>query len=413
MPTNATPTVNEFDPFDPETIENPYPFFAALRREAPLYELPNGAYWLVSRYEDCRKVALDTDTFSSQMVGVMIGESGATPRLLPLSDGIGTNVLAIADPPEHTRQRKLANRAFAPRRVAALESDVHELTDELLDGVLTADEVSTDAMAHFAVPLPMMIICRLIGLPHEDRHALQALSDDAIALVDGINTAEQLERCAHSAGKLSLYLSQQLERVIENPPENVLGTLASAVTDSNESLTQDEAVAILLQLVTAGQETTGSLIGSAIMLLARNPKLQAQLRAAPSTTPALIEEVLRLESPFYGHFRQATRDTTIADQPVSAGARLMVLWASANRDDTAFRNADEIDLERPNPKNHFAFGHGIHLCIGAELARMEAKIAIGRLLARTKSITLDNPRPPHLRSLFVRRLTELPVTLSR
>ncbi len=413
MPTDATHTATDFDPFDPETIENPYPFFAALRRDAPLYELPNGAYWLVSRYDDCRTVALDTDTLSSRMVGVMIGDHGSTPRLLPLSDGIGTNALAISDPPDHTRQRKLVNRAFAPRRVAALESNVRDLTDELLDTMLTDTQVSTDAMAGFAVPLPMTIICRLIGLPLDDRHELQTLSDDAVALVDGINTPEQVERYARSAGKLGVYLNEQFERAIPSPRENVLGTLVSAVTASDESLTRDEAVAILVQLITAGQETTGSLIGSAILLLARNPAVQAKVRTEPSLIPAFVEEVLRLESPFYGHFRQAKRATTIAGQAVGEGARLMVLWASANRDHTVFRNADEIDLERPNPKKHFAFGHGIHLCIGAELARMEAKIAIERLLARTESITLDNPEPPHVRSLFVRRLTTLAVTLAR
>ncbi len=277
----------ELDPFAAETIEDPFPFFAALRREAPVYQLPNGAYWLVSRYEDCRRVALDTETFSSRMVGVMVGEHGSTPRLLSLSEGVGTNVLAIADPPDHTRQRKLVNRAFAPRRVAALERDVRALTDELLDAILNGASVSTDAMAHFSVLLPMTVICRLLGLPLEDRHELQALSDDAIALVDGINTAEQIARYAHSAGKLGAYLSDQIEGAKSNPREDVVGTLAAAVANPNESLTQDEAASMLIQLITAGQETTGGLIGSAIMLLGQNPSLQAALRSDPSQDPDL------------------------------------------------------------------------------------------------------------------------------
>ncbi len=405
------PALADIDPFDAATIENPFPFFATLRREAPLYELPNRAYWLVSRFEDCRRVVLDTDSFSSRMIGVMIGDQGEAPSLLPLPDGAGTNVLAIADPPDHTRQRKLVNQAFAPRRVAALQGDVESLVDDLLDRLFDDEGGSVDAMARYAVPLPMTIICRLLGLPLDHRETLQSLSDDAISLVDGINTSEQVMQYARSAGLLGQYLRTRLREVYEEPRENVLGTLARSVSSDGGALSEDEAVAILVQLITAGQETTGGLIGSAILLLARHRDVQEKLRSDPSLVAAFIEETVRLESPFYGHFRQAVRDAEIDGQLVAAGTRLMVLWASANRDESEFARPDEIDLQRPNPRGHFGFGHGVHLCIGAELARMEARVALTRLLERSSAIELAEPDPRHLPSLFVRRLTELPVSI--
>ena len=390
------------------TIENPFPFFAALRREAPLYEMPNGAYWLVSRLQDCRRIVLDTDTFSSRLVGFMVGDEGSAPRLLPLPEGVATNVLAIADPPDHTRQRKLVNQAFATRRVAALEDGVVQLVDELLDSMLDSPE-SADAMRDYAIPLPMTVICQLLGLPMQDRHDLQALSDDAISLVDGINTPEQVERYGRSAGKLGAYLAERLRETDNESGENVLGTLAAACASS--ALSEDEAAAILLQLITAGQETTGGLIGSAIMLLGQNPDIQRRLRDDLDLVPALVEETLRLESPFYGHFRQVTRPTEIAGQSVAVGTKLMILWASANRDESEFPDPDVIKLDRPNPRNHFGFGHGMHFCIGAELARMETRVALTRLLQRTTWIDLTGDRPRHLRSLFVRRLTGLSVAI--
>ena len=410
------PALSDIDPFDPATIENPFPFFSALRREAPLYELPNGAYWLVSRFEDCRRIVLDTDTFSSRMVGVMIGEQGEVPRLLPLPDETGTNVLAIADPPDHTRQRKLVNQAFAPRSVAKLESTVASLVEELLGEILIDSKVDTDLMSSYAVPLPMTVICHLLGFPLDHRETLQTLSDDAINLVDGINTTEQVMQYARSAGMLGQYMRTRLREAYEAGDELgecVLATLADAVLAEGNLLSEDEAVAILVQLVTAGQETTGSLIGSAILLLARHPTLENELREDPALLPAFIEETLRLESPFYGHFRQATIDTEIAGRPVAAGTRLMVLWASANRDADVFEAPDVINLNRENLRGHLGFGHGAHLCIGAELARMEARVALTHLLAKCDRIEAREANPRHVRSLFVRRLCEVPVTLHR
>lgn len=410
----ATATLKDFDLFHPDTIENPYPFFAALRREAPLYELPNGAYYLISRFEDVQNAVMDTDTYSSNLVAVLTQNTGAqNAELLQLSggDAQASDVLAIADPPRHTRQRRVSNRAFTMRRVAAMEDRIRHLADSLIGNFDRSAPV--DWVAQFAVPLPMTIIIELLGFPKDDMAQLKILSDSSVALLSGINSEEQLAYHAGKIGELFQYLSEQFDRAQASPPDNVLGDLVTAFAEEPEHFSRDEVVSILLQLLTAGNETTTSLIGSAVMLLLQEPDLQARLRAEPSLIPNFIEEVLRLESPFHGHFRQTLRDTHIAGQHLPAGSRVMLLWAGANRDEDRFPDANSIKLDRERPKQHLAFGYGIHHCIGASLARMEAQLAIQSLLSASKHVSLNNRNHyRHTPSLFIRSLSELWIDLN-
>ena len=411
---SSVKALQDFDLFDPETIENPYPFFAALRREAPLYELPNGAYYLISRFDDVQKAVMDTDTYSSNLVAVLTQNTGAeNAELVQLSGGEAqaSDVLAIADPPRHTRQRKVSNRAFTMRRVSAMEPRIRDLAESLIDRFDRSRPV--DWVAEFAVPLPMTIIIELLGFPREDMARLKTLSDSSVALLSGINTGEQLAYHAGKINELFQYLSEQFDRAVTDPPDNVLGDLITAFNDEPEHFSRDEVVSILLQLLTAGNETTTSLIGSAMMLLLREPGLEARLRHKPELVSPFIEEVLRLESPFHGHFRQVRRDTEVAGQALPAGSRVMLLWAGANRDERHFANADSIDLERPRPKQHLAFGYGIHHCIGAALARMEAEVAIRSVLAASCELRLcSHNRYRHTPSLFIRSLSELWIDLA-
>jgi len=406
-------SVSDFDPYDPETVENPFPFFAALRRDAPVYDLPNGSHSLVSRYADCQRVALDPETYSSNLVGVLFRDAGVAPSLLDIPSGESgaVDALAIADPPVHTRQRKLVNKAFAPRRVAALEAWIRRLVGELFDTF--ADRERIDWMHELAIPIPMVVICELLGLPLEDRYRLQELSDQAIAIVSGVNSADELSGMVRAVGELIGYLGEHFAAARRSPGENVLGVLAQAA--DARALQDDEVLSILLQLLTAGQESTGSLIGSAAMLLSRNPELQATLRKNRSLVPAFVEETLRIESPFYGHFRLVKHDTELAGRDLSAGTRLMLLWASANRDEAEFPNPEVVDLHRPNGRFHLAFGHGAHFCIGAELARLEARVAIETLLERNLTLLPGSSSTElrHVPSLMLRRLRELPLMVQR
>jgi cytochrome P450 len=405
------PRPEDFDPFDPETIANPFPFYEALRKHAPVFEMQSTGYYLITRFSDVCAAALDTETFSSNLVAIVTEGVADGPEILDLTNAPRpADVLAIADAPTHTRQRKLTNKAFSFRRVAKLEPFVTGLMDELFEAFGKASEV--DWMKAVGLPFPMRIISELVGFPTEDADRIQRWSDDALDLLSGIQSQERLGKNALSVIQLSQYLESLVLEAKEDPGENVLGDLVRATQGDGEVLSDEEVVSILVQLATAGQETTGSLIASAALLLARDHALQDRLRAEPERIPAFIEEVIRLESPFYGHFRQATREVEIAGVPLPEGARVMLCWAAANRDEEEFENPEQVDLDRDNL--HVGFGFGPHLCIGAALARLEARVALESLLARTQEFSLARPEEPlkYVESLFLRRLKSLPLALT-
>lgn len=406
-------TPDDHDPFSPDTIASPWEFYAALREHAPVYPLEQTGYSLVSRYDDCRAAALDTDTFSSNLVAMVVGLTGQAPALLEVSPATTrpVDVLAIADEPVHARQRKVANSAMTPRRVAAMEDGLRGLAGQLVETFIAHDS-SDDWMQAVANEMPVQVVCRLLGLPLEDRVQLRSWANDGSALLSGVLNDEQLARYAASVMKLNAYLADAFRAARDSPGDNVLGVLARATREDEDFLSEDEVVAILLQLLSAGSESTAGLLGSAALLLARDPQLQQALRADPSAIPDFIEETLRLESPFQGHFRLATRDCRLGDVEIASGTRLMLLWGSANRDPSQFADPDRLRPGRDNASAHLAFGLGIHHCIGAALARMETRVALEELLARTRSFELadQDQTPSYLPSVMIRRLGRLPLT---
>jgi cytochrome P450 len=262
-----------------------------------------------------------------------------------------------------------------------------------------------------AVPLPMTVIAGLIGLPGEDIPQLKRWSDHAIAILSGTNTPAQLAEHTAQVGKLAEYFGERVDEAAREPKDDSLGDLVRA-TEGSEALTRAEVVAILLQLLTAGNETTTSAIGSALLLLLQNPDVEARIRADGALLEPFIEEVLRLESPLHGHFRLVRRDTEVAGMPLPQGSRVMLLWGAANRDGDEFPNPDAIDLGRRNAKAHMAFGIGLHHCIGAALARLETRVVLETLLARTSALRLVDRKIAHVESLLVRSLVTLPVELA-
>jgi cytochrome P450 len=405
----------DFDPFDPDVVQEPHAFYAALRREAPLYRLPNGAYYLISRYRDVRDAAMDLEVYSSNLVAVMM-QGQERPELLSLSGGgaMGAvDALAIADPPVHARQRKLSNKAFSMRRVAALEPAVRALAESLVSAILPQGGArwgSADWMREVAVPLPMTVIAGLIGLPSEDIAQLKRWSDAAVSLLSGVNTPAQLAESAGQVSQLVAYFGERVDAAVLAPRDDVLGDLVRSRADGE--LTRDEVIAILLQILTAGNESTTSLIGSALLLLLENPDVERRIRADRALIEPFIEEALRLESPFHGHFRLVKRDTEVAGEPLPEGSRVMLLWSAANRDGDEFANPDAVDLARRNAKAHLAFGIGIHHCIGAALARLETRVALETLFARTSALRRTHEKVAHVPSMLVRCLTELPVEIA-
>ena len=406
----------DLDPFHPDVVQEPHAFYAALRREAPLYRLPNGAYYLISRYRDVRDAAMDLEVYSSNLVAVMM-QGQERPELLSLSAGGATgavDALAIADPPVHARQRKLSNKAFSMRRVAALEPAIRALAESLVGAILPQGGSrwsSADWMREVAVPLPMTVIAGLIGLPSEDIPQLKRWSDAAVSLLSGVNTPAQLAESAGQVGELIAYFGERVDEAALAPEDDVIGDLVRSQA-RERALTRDEVLSILLQILTAGNESTTSLIGSALLLLLENPDVEQRIRADRALLEPFIEEALRLESPFHGHFRLVRRDTEVAGEPLPEGSRVMLLWSAANRDGDEFPNPDAIDLARRNAKAHLGFGIGIHHCIGAALARLETRVVLETLLARTSALRRADGKVAHVPSLLVRCLAALPVELA-
>jgi cytochrome P450 len=401
-----------FDRYAPDTLEDPYPFYAALRREAPVHRDPRtGTFW-VSRHEDLRRVVMSPEAYSSNLVDRLFSREKSGPQRVPLgSHGPRpVDVLATVDAPGHTRQRKLVNPAFAPRRVAALEPVLRELAQELLGPL--AQSGRADWMETFARPFTLTLITDLLGLPRADIPRLRRWSDDGSSILSGINTAQQQARYGQSLMEFNRYLAARFEDAKVDPREDVLGTLVGAANALDGAPSAEEVVAILVQLVSAGNESTASLIGSATRLLLEEPQLEARLRRDPALIPRFIEETLRLESPFQAHFRIVRSDTELAGAKLRAGSQLMLLWGSGNRDERVFSNPDGLDLERPNPGEQLALGMGIHHCIGAALARLEARVALETLLAATRSIRLDPDHPVrHRPSVHKRQLESLHLEL--
>ena len=410
------------DPFHPDVVQEPHAFYAALRREAPLYRLPNGAYSLISRYRDVRDAAMNTEVYSSNLVAVLF-QGAEQPELMAIEGGTGAvDTLAIADPPVHGRQRKLSNRAFSVQRVAALEPAIRALAESLIGAILPrggARWSSADWMREVAVPLPMTVIAGLIGLPSEDIPQLKRWSDAAVGLLSGLNTPAQLAEHVGQVSELLAYFNRRVDEaaIAATSPaaralkDDVMGDLLRTC-EGSEALTREEVVGILLQILTAGNESTTSLIGSALRLLLDNPGIEERIRADRSLLEPFIEETLRLESPFRGHFRLVRRDTEVAGEPLPKGSRVMLLWGAANRDQDEFPNADAIDLARPNGRAHLGFGFGIHHCIGAALARLETRVALETLLGRTTALRRSGGEIAYVPSLLVRCLAALPIELA-
>ncbi len=398
------------DPYAPETVESPFAFYDWLRREAPIFELARAGYRVVAPYALVRETALAVEDYSSNIVAVLTAHADSLPTLLDLT-GMNpiVDVLATVDPPRHGAQRRLANQAFSAERVAALEADVRARAERLVDAASAS--AATDWLPALAVALPMGTIVKLLGLPADDLERLRAWSDATVATVNGLLDADGFAAAAMQAIELADYLRAHCAAARRADRADLVGELGRMVGDGPEQLSEDEVLSIVFQLFVAGNDSTASLIASALRLMVEDAALQTELRARPERIPAFVEETLRLESPFQGHFRVARRDTVLGGQAIAAGTRLMLLWAAANRDASVFPNPDAVDLDRPNLRNHLAFGVGIHHCIGATLARRQAQIALEVALARTAWLESAWSAPPsHVPSFFVRRLTSLPVT---
>jgi cytochrome P450 len=388
--------------FSPEFETDPYPVYTELRREGPVREvtMPGGVpAWLITRYADARRALADQRLAKAPAARI----AGMTELPRELADATGRHMLNV-DPPDHTRLRRLVSAAFTVRRIEALRPRIEQIADELLDAMDEQDEV--ELLDAYAFPLPIQVICELLGVPLADRDSFRAWSNTIVA-----GQSARAELPAAMAGLVG-YLRDLIVAKQATPADDLLSALIAASSE-HDRLTEDELTSMGFLLLVAGHETTVTLLGNAVLALLNHPDQLDRLRGDPALLPASIEEFLRYESPVeISTFRVATEPVEIGGTTIPAGAVVLVGLLSGNRDETRFPAADQLDLTRAD-NLHLAFGHGIHHCLGAPLARLEAQVGLGRLLPRYPALRLAVPshelswRPGTL----IRGLTTLPVRL--
>jgi cytochrome P450 len=343
--------------------------------------------YVVTRYADIRAIAADTKTFINNTQQLQRRQTPATPTIERLMKEAGVeevNTMVTNDPPSHRLYRTLVDKAFSPRRVAAIENRILEIANELIDGF---PDGPFDFVQHFAIWLPMQMIAEQLGVPPEMGATFKAWSDATIEATDPRITPEQLIQCTRLKIEMNQFLAVRGDELRVAPDDTLISAIANATVDGRP-LIKGEFCSLLVQLLVGGNETSTNALASGLYHLVSKPELQALLRAEPDKIKAFSEEVLRLESPLQGLFRRATAPVTIGGVELPEGAILNLRWAAGNRDPEAFSDPDEIVLDRPNGTQHLTFGFGIHYCIGNRLARAELRHAFTALLARSRSIRL-------------------------
>jgi len=338
----------------------------------PAFYSPERRAWQVFRYESVQRVLSDFAVFSSNRGG----------RLDPSDPGTSLETITNQDPPRHRQMRGLLNQVFTPRTVARLEPAIRRQTDELLDEVV--DRGAADVVEALAVPLPLMVIAELLGVPEADQRRMRQLSDSSAEF--------NSQASAGARETIMRYFMTLAAQRRQEPRDDLISALVASEIDG-VPLTDAEVVAYAATLLVAGNETTRNLIGSAALCLGLLPEVQTALRADPGLLPDAIEEVLRYVPPVAQFPRIATQDTAIDGQTVRAGEWVMPWIESANRDPEVFSDPEVFDMRR-QPNRHLSFGYGAHFCMGAALARLEARIALERLLARTSEWRLQPGQTP-------------------
>jgi cytochrome P450 family 144 len=401
--------------FDPHVVEDPFAYYAKLRAKDPVHELPGTGTFLVTRMDLIHEVVAKPAVYSSVSMRFLHHRANAgAPGLRAVRADIEASegaALATVDPPDHARQRKVVTRRLSTAVMQEMEPEFRELVDGVLDRALAEEHI--EWMSELAEPLPMIMVARIMGLDDAFAPALKEQGYASVEAISGFVTDERLaelgEPMMNVGPVVDAYLAGRESKQYD--PATLVGVCAQAA-EAGE-LSDLEAFATLFLLVTAGGESTTSLTGTGARILAERPDLQDRLRREPHLVSAFVEEACRIDPPFRGHYRHVVSDTDLGGTHIPAGSTLVLAWPAANHDPSAFPSPDEIDLDRPNPRQHVGFGWGIHLCVGAPLARIEAKVAFEELLRRTTSFSIDPSAEPlhYHRSLMVRRLIELPLVL--
>jgi len=405
--------LSDFNLMDPKTQECPYEFYGLLRKEAPVYKMPDTGFYIVSRYDDVFKALRDPGVFSSKL--------GFNPIEIPKevdevyekeAFGKPVDTLVSNDPPEHTRFRDLVDHGFTAGRVRKMMPYIKEIVNEVIDGFI--DDGEAEMVTQFAIPVPMMIIADQLGVPRKDMDKFKLWSDAAVEPLGLMVTKERHIECAKLSAEFHRYMYDRMEERRKEPQDDMLTDLIQARVEGERELNTLELLSIAGQLLGAGNETSTSALASGIVLMIQNPEEMEKCREDRTRYATLAEEVLRLEAPVAGLFRRTTEDTELGGVKIPEGSVVNLRFASANRDEGTFEGADKLDVCRQAAGKHFSFGAGIHHCIGAQLARREIELGLECLNERVKNLRLVNPEGlEHAPSFILRGLKEVRVTFDK
>ena len=386
----------DYNPLSPDVQANPFPYYAFLRHNHPAAWLEPTQAWAISRYRDVDAAIKNPQVFSSaQWLSESIGDLNPVPQVPWMIE---------TDPPDHSRLRKLVSKAFTPRMVGRLEPHIRGIAHDLLEPLRQRE---FDFMREFAGVLPVIVIAEMLGIEPARRADFKRWSDNIVRGTNRPSAPAERDAIKRSNAEMCAYLEQVIARRRVEPRDDLLTALVRAEADQ-QTLTADEVLAMAALVLAAGNETTTNLIGNAVMGLLSRPADLAAVRNDRSLVPRLLEEVLRHDSPIQMVFRRTTTAVAVGDTTIPAGAVVFVLLGSANRDEQQFPDPDRFDLHR-DTTGHHAFGFATHYCLGAELARLEAKVALEELLFSCPPFAGELERCHRVSSILIRGVESLPL----
>jgi pimeloyl-[acyl-carrier protein] synthase len=391
----------QFNPMDPEFLADPYPVYHRLRAEDPVHHSPLG-FWVLTRYEDVVAALRDPRLAKEAIASFVAARFGAPVPAMGLS-------MLDRDPPDHTRLRGLVSKAFTPRVVEGLRPRIQEIVDGLLDGVEARG--SMDLIEEFAYPIPVAVICEMLGVPIEDHERFRGWSLDIARGLDLLWLGPDSDvgrRSVAARHALGDYFRGLIAQRRAAPRSDLLSGLIAA-EEAGDKLNENELLATCILLLIAGHETTVNLIGNGMLALLRHRDQLERLQREPGLIASAVEELLRFDGPVQRTARIPSEDVTFGGHTIAKGEMVMPFIGAADRDPTQFPEPDRLDIGRTDNR-HIAFGWGIHFCLGAPLARIEGQIAINTLLRRLPKVSLATTLPEYRQSLTLRGLKALPVT---
>jgi cytochrome P450 len=410
--------ISNFNPFDPRTQQCPFPHYAKMRAEAPVHAVDSIGVHMVTKHDLVMQVLRDPQTYSSMFGGAGMPLNGPDRERFAevMAEGYPrVPTMLTADQPEHTRYRRLVSRAFHPKVIAEMEPVIREITVGLIESWI--DKGRIEFVKDFAVPLPVRVIAKALNVPDDRLADFKRWSDDSIAGIGTNISIDDRITAEYGVNEFQHYFAEQIELRRTAPQDDLLTNLLNATIDDDDpevtdkrQLDMPEMLSIVQQLLVAGNETTTKTLTEMIRLLAENPQEWARLKADPSRAEKVVEETLRLSTPTQGMWRVVTKDTVLGGVELKKGRRIVIVFASANRDEDLYEDPDAFVPDREHLRENLAFGKGIHFCLGANLSRLEGKVAAEELSKRLDGISLtSNNKFEYFPSFMLRGLTDLEI----